>query len=115
MKDNKKNLKEFPCIESTLDITHGDMLIRLWINLDSLDDFYRFDFLKIKREIEDNMKRVYIYDNKKFSNFEIQKMIEICSKNIPNLNAIQITKTQEGVCRVGMVVYTVDFANDVHG
>jgi hypothetical protein len=88
------NIKKYPCIESTLDFSIKDYKVRLWINEETLKD--------VDNEIIENVKNF---------NGDKVEIIEWCAANIPNINAVQVI----GSDGRGIVAYTVDFAEDLHG
>jgi len=90
----KKNKKQYPCIESTLDFPTENHRIRLWINEEEIKD--------IDEAIITSLKTI---DGTK------AEIINWCAKNIPNINAVQVIDHQGK----GVVAYTVDFIDDPHG
>ena len=91
-------MKQFPCIESTLDITLGSRTIRLWINRKDIPE--NSDLLEYEKQIIKN----WLLPKREFL---------LWASELPNINAIQLLE-RVGDIKYGTVVYTVPF-EDVHG
>lgn len=107
---------KFPCIESTLDIPivdldrNLDLTIRLWINEESLDAIRSHELDRLDA-IDKSVKD---YVNSLNFKYEVRDIIDFCIK-IEKINAVQVLTRFRGNTKFGVVVYTVDFSNDVHG
>lgn len=104
-----KLTKKYPCIESTIDIMHGDTTIRLWVNE---EDLIPTDITGYLKNLESFLFELGTRDRIEIINF--------IAKEIPNINAVQILDryvTEKGSFEIkyGTVAYTVDFSEDVHG
>jgi len=91
--------KEFPCIETTVDVIIGKRTVRLWIDNNFLEDNFEYEkemakFIKCNKHLATN-----------------QLLRDIAAN--PFINAIQVI--HHGKVKYGTVVYTVDFSDDVHG
>lgn len=89
-----KKVKQYPCIESTLDFSTKNYRIRLWVNEEKLKDIDQSIITKLKKVKGDK-----------------PKIINWCAKNIPNINAVQVIDNGGK----GIVAYVVDFVDDPHG
>ena len=136
--------KKYPCIETTIDLTIGIWLIRLWIDQDDLPtDYQHFasDFLgEITTLLSndsgiDHNKTIMFYNrlwNKKEAIYKenelemrldemaqndsrIRGLIEFIAAHWPKVNAVQVIVGIGDNPRFGTVAYTVDFAEDAHG
>ncbi len=94
----------YPCIEKTIEVKHGETVVRLWIDI-TKGNYKTSDgafAIKTMRECLQKLKTEEL-----IASFLI--------KTIPNLNAIQIIVEDElQNVKVGKVIYTVPF-EDVHG
>lgn len=92
---------KYPCIETTLDYEYGDYVIRLWLNEKTVTERIYPDLISFIRE----------------SSCGTTQTSEIIAKlaNFENINAIQIKQKPKDGISWGVVVYTVEFAGDVHG
>ena len=99
-------MKPFICLESTLDLNYYPITIRLWINEISLDS--------IKEKKEEVQKIREFIDEKGLQ--DKRAIINFIASNITNINAVQVMDsiTTRGV-KYGIVAYTVDFNDNVHG
>lgn len=95
----------YPCIESTVEFDLLDYRIRLWINEEKLpksDSGNIKAIEQIKKELDKgklptrNEVAKYIADN-----YEV--------------NAVQVQDANEEDPRCGVVIYTVEFGDNVHG
>lgn len=103
--------KKYPCVESTIDFILNNYQFRLWINeqiVDSQKEKNEYYITKIKELCESIQK----------NNYEKKKNLELLFKGIKNIvlniNACQIKEIGQKISH-GIVVYYVDFADDVHG
>ena len=96
---------KYPCIESTLDIECGNAaaFIRLWINKTEIPTDFTEE-TNILNNIDNWIKE---------KNRDLKEILEYCAA-IPNVNAVQVKWRTPGI-ETGVVVYTVNFAGDVHG
>ena len=110
MSKEKRKSKEFPCIETTIDLQILDIfVVRIWVNKDKLPTDYKYE-LKLIEKIKEKMKG---------DDFDINDadndLIRFIAKQ-PNVNAVQILdKDFEDDYKIGTVAYIVDFVDDVHG
>ena len=96
--------KSFPCIESTVDFDLNHIyIIRLWINKLQVPEDYSYE-KSIVGEI------IKYYYKEKPSRIKLLDYIV----TLRYLNAVQVQE-MDGDIKVGTVIYTVDFAGDVHG
>ena len=97
---------KFSCLESTLDLNYYPITIRLWINEGSLDSIKdkKDDIQKIREFIDSNG----LQDKRTLINFIAQ--------NVKDINAVQVMDsiTTRGI-KYGIVAYTVDFNDNIHG
>lgn len=97
-------MKPFPCIESTIDISYEDLMIRLWIDVPSKTiPVGPLANIELATQVRKKLTT-------KPTHVELIEWLSL----IPNINAIQILLWYDGM-RLGTVVYTVPFEGDVHG
>lgn len=106
-------MKEYPCIESTIEVLTRyqkmDTTIRLWINKDKLDDG---NF----KERELIVEKIHKYMKRKSYNPTLEEFVKTILKIAPKTNAVQLLSIHPmNSARYGTVIYTVDFSEDVHG
>lgn len=98
-------MKEYPCIESTLDIEFHKIKVRLWIDRNTVEESYE--------DTEDIINTVHRILSKTEVRSEFIAQLKAAYTHI---NAVQIIdRTIEGDHAEGVVAYLVDFAEDVHG
>lgn len=90
---------KYPCVESTLEVTIGDKMVRLWINqteVPSVLPAYRVLVGEIKRRVMTT---------------KIQDFMDWLG-TYPNINAAALLRTdpRDGNSQLGVVVYYVPFA-----
>lgn len=90
-------MKQYPCIEQTLDIKHKDRIIRLWLDEDKIPENSQ-RLLEIARAIE-------IFLPAEPNNKEL---IEYIHRSFNKVNAVQIKDGNENLS-TGIMVYFVEF------
>lgn len=111
--------KDWPCVELTLDFEHEDVKVRAWIDAKRFDAEHGTDFvypeqarhIQLASMVGRIKEMITRYCGFK-GNAELHE--EIASE-FPCLNAIQLIHNDDFDFKAGMVIYTVDFAEDVHG
>ena len=108
---------KYPCVENTIDVTYGDITVRLWINRPSKTPVKCWEELHVLY----NTGSVVPYNFCEYVMNEIRKHPEpkdlIKALSSVAVNAIQVMKKYTTFCgevTLGTVVYTVPF-EDVHG
>lgn len=108
----EKRRKEYPCIESTIDISIGDKFVRLWIDIDEVVSVG--NGLLVDKITE----RLATVEETAAS------FVRWVAFLVPRLNAVQVRTSLgrldhpklKGLSQQGVVVYLVDFEKgDVHG
>ena len=97
----KINKKEFPCIETTIEISFGIKRIRIWINKDKIPEDYKYE-KKLYEKISKN------------SNMKTNDLLRFIAKQ-KDVNAVQIINDDIYDAEYGTIVYTVNFEDDPHG
>lgn len=107
-------MKPYPCIEKTIEINtvyYGmEMTLRLWINVEELNDGKQIERLRLAQEIKIGL------DEEKYNfNFSLEQLANYLETKINGLNAFQLIEAhpQHGI-KFGTAVYLVPF-EDVHG
>lgn len=111
----QKPNKKYPCVEVTLDITLGERIVRLWINHDQtlidgevIPDSDAFASVESMADFIAKESGLELLE----TSYLVKELIRI----VPNLNAVQILDTHSrSNVRYGLVVYTVEFNDPVHG
>ena len=103
--------RQFPCIESTVDIQHSSGLtVRLWINQISVLP----DLLEEAQLVESIVQLLDVWTVSATG----RKKLFMLLADIPAINAAQVIEAGyvegESTIRLGRVIYTVPF-EDVHG
>jgi hypothetical protein len=86
---------KYNCVEQTIDYKHNDLVIRLWIDI----TFQECETNKVLETLN------------KITEVEPLKIIDELSVSILHINAIQVISPTG----IGVVAYTTDFKDDVHG
>lgn len=99
-------MKQFPCVESTIDITDGFGFrrVRLWINRKDIPKAPELEFYQEIEQIKNKLADPSI------SHDELLLWLSAA----PNVNAVQLLQKFGDREWYGTVVYTVPF-EDVHG
>ena len=111
MSKEKRKSKEFPCIETTIDLQLGSRVVRLWIDKKELPKNYDVerDLVKKIEDFYEDLRDINIKDDKE------NDLIRFIA-TLPNINAVQImNKDFDNNYKIGTVAYVVDFVDDVHG
>lgn len=95
-------MKKYPCVETTIEFTNGNMKVRLWIdNPDSLEPEVLYKEFK-------NMFHDVIKEMRGKSNSMVSTA-EAFAELIPGLNAVQFLSVGDSQMHIGHMIYTVPF------
>lgn len=95
-------IKQYPCIESTIEFFYGDKLIRIWIDEQVILGEYP-EHSNLKEKIES-----FLLENEKAGPSELAAHIKSIS---PRVSALQL-KDSGGMMERGIVIYFTDFSNE---
>lgn len=98
-------MKPYPCIESTIHMTRGNITVRMWINRVDLPVSLQEELAEVVENVEDLLLRNLGH-----------RALVIALGAIRDLNAVQVLEHEfrAAVTDLGTVIYTVPF-EDVHG
>ena len=88
----------YPCEESTVDIEHGNMRIRLWINNPNCAT----PMIDILRRVHDAVIETH----------DVSDFVAVCerlARVVDEVNAVQVMYKIEPLVTVGHMIYTVPF------
>lgn len=99
---------KYSCIEKTLEIVCGEVLIRLWIDItdSTIEQDSSLDIIRIIKN--------FILESKEIAEEDVIQFIE---KNVKHVNAVQVLDLEFKVSgsKEGVVAYLVEFKDDIHG